>query len=246
MGDFGGGAALLWVGQVVGQLMAEKAFDRAVERYWPGQQQAGETGWVPERHDLRGGNEPTTEVDIVVRHAGSAAGTPVFLTFQRFMASGRVSDGSDGVIFPMVLGETAYVTLARAEYLIVALVVDLARGRGRRPVLRGLGVSDVYVASNFGHVVTIDAKLPTRERAVDLGLIGADGSGPFELAARPAAPVRAAGLAFPMATRSSVPRTCPARTVFGNRCGRFVTGSGKTFCRIHEFLDDTGFGVDRY
>ncbi|MEQ0558757.1 hypothetical protein ABJI51_06730 [Amycolatopsis sp. NEAU-NG30] len=65
----------------------------------------------------------TSDVDIVVRHV-PPAGEWVLLTFQ---ATPLMGGPTSGVLVPMLLGETAYLTLPRNDYLIGALVLDPGR-----------------------------------------------------------------------------------------------------------------------
>jgi hypothetical protein len=86
-----------------------------------------------------------------------------------------------GVTVPMVLGETAHLTLPRDDYLISALVLDPPAELGGKPVLHGVGWVRHWVASSGTDRLTIATEAPTKKLLRKLGLQAPDGTSPFEL-----------------------------------------------------------------
>ncbi|SDY11270.1 hypothetical protein SAMN05421504_104544 [Amycolatopsis xylanica] len=128
------------------------------------------------RHDLTApGAQATSDVDFTVRHHLAQTRSPVILTFQKF------SDKSTGITLPMVLGDTAHVTLPRNHYFVTALIIDLPKNSGDLPTLRGLGWAQPFVADNHTAKITIATQQPTDALITKIGLKQADGSVPFRL-----------------------------------------------------------------
>ncbi|MEU0791306.1 hypothetical protein ABZ342_14665 [Amycolatopsis sp. NPDC005961] len=181
-------APLAWLGQkaadvIVGQLV-EKGVDRLTDRFGDSRRKTvvvPETPAAPTRHLL--GNV-TSDIDIDVRHEPSSRQW-VLLTFQPTPPAG---ERTSGTTVPMVLGETAHLTLHRGDYLIGALVLDPPEDLRGKPVLRGVGAVRHWVAGTDTDQLTIETTEPTTELLERLGLQMPDGSGPF----RPAPPKAAA------------------------------------------------------
>jgi hypothetical protein len=163
--------ALLWLG---GEIVAG-GFGRVLDRAYTVVR--GSDHSSSRRYDLSGGAELTSDVDIAVRyHGGRPRPLPVILTFQ------AVNDRDRGQQFPMVLTETAYVTLRRGEHLIIALVLRLATQHGVQPELHGIGWVRHWVAGNAAERITIAATAPTERLVSALGLVGSGGAPLFTLA----------------------------------------------------------------
>ncbi|GAA4530719.1 hypothetical protein [Amycolatopsis samaneae] len=182
--------ALIWLAK----RLAEKGFDRIFDRVVDGQQLAVPPPPSPfaatrftappvRRHDLTvAGAQGTSDVDIAVRHHLAAQGRkPVILTIQKF------SDTTNGTPFPMVLGDTAHLTLPRDHYFLTALIVDLPSRRGEMPTLRGVGWAQPYVADNHTAKLTIATQHPTEKLVKKLGLKKTDGGTVFHLPPEPPA-----------------------------------------------------------
>lgn len=138
-------------------------------------------GLPARRHDLSvPGGQYTSDVDITVLHHQAQARVPAILTFQKF------NDTTTGITLPMVLGDTAHVTLPRNHYFITALIIDVPKVRGDLPTLRGLGWSQPYVADNHTARISIATQRPTDALITKIGLRRDDGSVPFILPAAPA------------------------------------------------------------
>lgn len=161
------------------------------------------------------GAQGTSDVDIDIRHHVAAHRAPVILTFQKF------GTNSGGATFPMVLGDTAHLTLRRDHYLIAALVVDLPCTPGARPTLQGVGWTREWVADNHVRNVAITTRHPTEELVAELGLTTSDGTCPFILAAPYAAPVEPS----PFLNRA-VPEAPPTPGFAGRRPLRQLGPSG--------------------
>lgn len=181
--------ALIWLFQ----RLLDKGFDRVFDSVFdpppqPYRAIAQPVMVTARRHDLSTGGQGTSDLDVVVRHHLAQTRVPVLLTFQKF--------GTDtgGTTFPMVLGDTASLTLRRDHYAITALIVDLPRTPGAKPTLRGVGWSTQWVADNHVKKVTLNTQHPTKELVKKLGLMAEDGTCPFIL---PAAPPKALPAAAP-------------------------------------------------
>jgi hypothetical protein len=162
---------------------AGRLAERGVDRLLDGRRQTVVLPAPPERHRL---GDVTSDVDIVVRHR--PAGQAVLLVFQ------TASDGEQpGATVPMMLGETAHLTLPRGDYQISALVFDPAGQLRGKPVLHGVGRLRHWVASNATQLLTITTDAPSKKTLRKLGLQAPDGTSPFELPPRePAAPPKPA------------------------------------------------------
>ncbi len=246
--------ALVWLVQ----RLLDKGFDRIFDALDAPKQNAVspfQPMVATRRHDLSvEGAQGTSDLDVDVRAHLLWKRSPVILTFQKFGTT------SGGATLPMVLGDTAHLTLRRDHYLIAALVVALPNAAGAKPTLRGVGWSHEWVADNHVRQVTITTRQPTTELVRELGLTKSDGSCPFILAPPPAAtpgpaiadaPVwrrqqgEPARTFFQQAKQSSAwsaPRhripnvargaTCRARTGMPNeRCGSAVHAD--KLCRTH-------------
>jgi hypothetical protein len=132
------------------------------------------------RHDLTvAGAQGTSDVDFTVRHHLARTRVPVILTFQKF------GDPSTGTTLPMVLGDTAQLTLPRNHYLVTALIIDLPTTPGAKPTLRGLGWVQPWVADNHTAAITIATAHPTDELVEKIGLKKPDGSMLFAIPPAP-------------------------------------------------------------
>lgn len=130
------------------------------------------------RHDLTSpGAQATSDVDFTVRHHLAQTRSSVILTFQKF------SDKSTGITLPMVLGDTAHVTLPRNHYFVTALIVDLPKNSGDLPTLRGLGGAQPFVADNHTAKIAIATQQPTDALITKIGLKRNDSTVPFLLPA---------------------------------------------------------------
>ncbi|MBN6039714.1 hypothetical protein [Amycolatopsis sp. 195334CR] len=180
--------ALVWLGQLIVARGVERVMDAAIENFGD---RPAEPAAVPvaavRRHDLTApGAQASSDVDITPRyHRQSGHRTPAILTVQKF------GDSTTGTTVPMVLGDTAHLTLVRGHYLVTALVLDLPRHRGDKPALRGLGWADLWLAENATTRLTVGTRHPTEELVDEIGLKQQDGTPVFTLPpARPAAPPR--------------------------------------------------------
>lgn len=238
--------ALVWLGQaaaaaVVGRL-AERAVDRALDGPRRFVQPPLPPRAEPRRHRL---GDVTSDVDITVRFT-PAGRRPVLLAFQ---TAPREGERTQGVTVPMVLGETAHLTLPRDDYLISALVLDPPAEFGGKPVLHGVGWTRRWVASTGTDRLAITAEAPTKKLLRKLGLQAPDGTSPFVLAPKPATAPRQ--LPSPPAARPSPRfagaqagnwlaaldnRPCQAAlSRFGGACpNRAVIVSRNSLCRAHE------------
>ncbi|QFU90308.1 hypothetical protein [Amycolatopsis sp. YIM 10] len=174
---------LVWLGQIIAARGIERLMDTAVDKF--GDRQAGAAPAAPiRRHDLTApGAQVSSDLDITVRHHRPGFRTPVILTVQKF------GDRTSGTTLPMVLGDTAHLTLPRAHYLFAALVIDLPRHHGDKPTLRGLGWASLWLAANAATPLTIGTQHPTAELVDEIGLKQHDGSLVFTLPpAQPEAP----------------------------------------------------------
>ncbi|MFE0026492.1 hypothetical protein [Amycolatopsis sp. NPDC059021] len=176
--------ALIWLAQ----RLAEKGFDRIFDRVVDGPRIAAPPPFAAppqpvRRHDLTvAGAQATSDVDFAVRHHLLAQGRkPVILTFQKF------NDTTTGTTLPMVLGDTAHVTLPRDHYFVTALIIDLPGKRGAMPTLRGVGWAQPYVADNHTAKITIGSRHPTEKLVKKLGLKTSDGNAVFHLPPEPPA-----------------------------------------------------------
>lgn len=128
------------------------------------------------RYDLSGGAAVTSDADVTVRFtAGAGQRLPVVLAVQD--AAERTGDP-----FPMVLTDTAHLTLRRGAYLMTALVLRLPEEAGALPVLRGVGWQRPWIAGNAVERVGITTSAPTKKMVRKLGLVGPDGAALFTLA----------------------------------------------------------------
>jgi len=173
-------ASLVWLGQVAGAAIVGRLAERAVDRALDGPRQTVALPGTSPRHLL--GNV-TSDLDIVVRHT-PAGPQAVLLAFQTAPEQ-AVAGTPHGVTVPMVLGETAHLTLPRDHYLISALVLDPPARLGGKPVLHGVGWVLHWVASNTTRRITITTTTPTKELLVELGLQSKEGTSPFTLLPAP-------------------------------------------------------------
>ncbi|WP_372670585.1 hypothetical protein [Amycolatopsis kentuckyensis] len=168
-------APLGWVLEKLVGRIAEKGADRVVDRLDDRWRRKTVDVPKPTRHRL---GDVTSDVDIVVRHV-PASGQRVLLTFQVTPLAG---ERTSGVIVPMLLDEAAHLTLPRGDYLIGALVFDPPAAFGGKPLLRGVGGIQHFVAGNRTDQLTIETAAPTTDLLEKLGLLTPDGSGPFRTA----------------------------------------------------------------
>lgn len=245
--------SLAWLGQktidaVVGQI-AERGAERLVDRF-----DRRHTVIVPDtptRHRL---GDVTSDVDIDVRHLPPAR-QRVLLAFQLAPHSG---ERTAGVTVPMVLGETAHLTLPRGDYLITALVLDPPADPRGKPVLRGIGWVRHWAASTKTDRLTIETGAPTTTLLRQLGLLTPEGTGPFVLpvpkaAAPPRLPgtpspplsellarLRASGV--PVKPSGQEPPQCRAATgPSGPRCGsRAAVSAANGLCLFHNAARELG------
>ncbi|MET8854137.1 hypothetical protein [Amycolatopsis sp. NPDC004625] len=166
-------APLAWVGQKTAEAVIGQLAERGVKKLTDRGRQAVVVPAAHTRHRL---GDVTSDVDIAVRHR-PATGQRVLLTFQ---ATPLAGERTSGVTVPMVLGETAHLTLPRADYLISALVFDHPADPGAKPVLRGVGGIRHYVASTKTEQLTIETGTPTAPLLTTLGLADSKGTGPFQ------------------------------------------------------------------
>ncbi|MEU0535691.1 hypothetical protein [Amycolatopsis tolypomycina] len=168
--------ALLWLGQTAGAAVIGRLAERGVDRLLDGPRQLVLPPVAePRRHRL---GDVTSDLDITVRFGGLER-RPVLLALQ---TAPREGERTAGVTVPMVLGETAHLTLPRDDYLISALVLDPPRDLGGKPVLYGIGWVRHWVASSRTDRLAITTEKPTENLLKKLGLQAADGTGPFDLA----------------------------------------------------------------
>ncbi|GAB1514363.1 hypothetical protein [Actinophytocola sp. KF-1] len=169
--------ALIWLARRV----VDRGFDRIFDATFDARQR--QPAVTPRRHDLSvDGAQGTSDLDVDVRYHHFAGRMPVILTFQKF------GTNSGGTTFPMVLGDTAHLTLRRDHYLVAALVVGLPDQAGAAPTLQGVGWTHEWVADNHVRTVAITTQHPTEQLVSDLGLVKSDGTCPFALAAPPPEP----------------------------------------------------------
>ncbi|MFG1642045.1 hypothetical protein ACGFMK_17300 [Amycolatopsis sp. NPDC049252] len=228
--------SLVWLGQAAAAAVVGRLAERAVDRAFDGSRRAV-TLPEPRRHRI---GDVTSDVDIVVRHV-PAGRRPVLLAFQTAPA-GNTGE-PHGVTVPMLLGETAHLTLARDDYLISALVLEPPAQLGGNPVLHGVGWARHWVASNRTDQLTITTEVPTEELLERLGLRKPDGTSPFELPPpcpdRPQLPASwaRAHRAAQLATRTAAADArCRASVVQrGSRCTMTVsTFSTNGLCLHHD------------
>ncbi|MFD8496260.1 hypothetical protein [Amycolatopsis sp. NPDC059657] len=167
--------ALIWLLDRIAGRGVDWLFDNAV-----GRGRGALSAPQVKRHDLTSpGAQATSDVDFTVRHHLAQTRSPVILTFQKF------SDKSTGITLPMVLGDTAHVTLPRNHYFVTALIVDLPKNSGDLPTLRGLGWAQPFIADNHTAKITIATQQPTDALVTKIGLKQQDGATPFLLPAPP-------------------------------------------------------------
>jgi hypothetical protein len=168
--------SLIWLGQTAGAAIIGRLAERGVDRLLDGPRQFVLPPVAePRRHRL---GDVTSDLDITVRYGGLDR-RPVLLAFQ---TAPREGERTAGVTVPMVLGETAHLTLPRDDYLISALVLDPPEDLGGKPVLHGIGWARHWMASTGTDRLTIATEKPTETLLKKLGLRAADGTGPFDLA----------------------------------------------------------------
>ncbi|WP_156081311.1 hypothetical protein [Amycolatopsis vancoresmycina] len=247
--------SLIWLGQTAGAAIVGRLAERGIDRLLDGPRQVVlppvPPRAEPRRHRL---GDVTSDVDITVR-AALAGRRPVLLAFQ---TAPREGERTAGVTVPMVLGETAHLTLPRDDYLISALVLDPPAELGGKPVLHGVGWVRHWVASSGTDRLTIASQVPTPQLLEKLGLRSADGTSPFEIAPRttpaprllPSAGAAAASAAAAAARhaaaaasadrfgrsaqRAGRPRCRAATSRFGSRCFHPPFGIGGTgLCMLH-------------
>lgn len=193
--------ALVWLSERLAGRGVDRLFDSAFDRPRLSVTQA-------KRHDLSvAGAQATSDVDLTVRHHLARTRVPVILTFQKF------GDRSTGTTFPMVLGDTAQVTLPRDHYFITALIVDLPTTQMAKPTLRGLGWAQPWVAGNHTATITIATQHPTDELVEKIGLKKPDGSVLFTLPPAPS-PQTWPNTTTP-SLRTSIGPTWPASDTWG-------------------------------
>ncbi|MEA5363914.1 hypothetical protein VA596_30580 [Amycolatopsis sp., V23-08] len=213
--------SLIWLGHAAAAAAVGRLAERAVDRVFDGPRRAV-TLPEPRRHRI---GEVTSDVDVDVRHA-PAGRRPVLLAFQTAPA-GNAGD-PHGVTVPMLLGETAHLTLARDDYLISALVLDPPAQLGGKPVLHGVGWVRHWVASSRTDRLTVTTEVPTTELLERLGLRKPDGTGPFELP-----PSRPAWRQLP-GMGQGVQERCRASVVQrGSRCTMAVSTLGTNGLCLH-------------
>ncbi|RSD23841.1 hypothetical protein [Amycolatopsis eburnea] len=199
--------SLVWLGQAAAGAIVGRLAERAVDRVLDGPRRAVVVP-APARHRL---GDVTSDVDVVVRHT-PAGRRPVLLAFQ---TAPREGERPQGVTVPMVLGETAHLTLPRDDYLISALVLDSPAELGGKPVLHGVGWVRRWIASTGVDRLTIATDAPTQKILRKLGLQAADGTSPFELAPpKPASVPQEFPAAFgeqPAAVRATLAAQAAAR-----------------------------------
>ncbi|MEV6826542.1 hypothetical protein [Amycolatopsis sp. NPDC051102] len=168
--------SLIWLGQTAGAAIVGRLAERGIDRLLDGPRQVVlpplPPRAEPRRHRL---GDVTSDVDITVR-ATLAGRRPVLLAFQ---TAPREGERTAGVTVPMVLGETAHLTLPRDDYLISALVLDPPAELGGKPVLHGVGWVRHWVASSGLDRLTIATEAPTTKLLRKLGLQAPDGTSPF-------------------------------------------------------------------
>jgi len=168
--------ALIWLAKEVGSRGIGMIFDE-FDGPAPVLEQQG-AGLPPiKRYDLSGGARLTSDADVTVQYVASLTMTrlPVVLTFQDADGSGK------GEPFPMVLTDTAHVTLRRGHYLITALVLRLPTESGVKPTLRAIGWQRPWIAGNSAEQLKITTSAPTAKLVKELGLVGSDGKPLFTL-----------------------------------------------------------------
>ncbi|WP_329050447.1 hypothetical protein OG738_01115 [Amycolatopsis sp. NBC_01488] len=227
--------SLIWLGQAAGAAIVGRLAERGVDRLLDGRRQTvlvPDTPAAPRRHRL---GDVTSDVDIFVRHRTAPLPRSVLLAFQTAPRDGELARG---VTVPMVLGETAHLTLPRDDYLISALVLDPPADLGGKPVLHGVGWVRHWVASNGTERLTIASQAPTQQLLEKLGLRSADGTSPFEIAPRtttPSAAPRQLPSAGDAAAGAAAIAAAAARhatfAASANRFGRFAQGTGRRQCR---------------
>lgn len=225
-----------WVLEKLVGRIAEKGADRVVDRLDDRWRRKPVDVPEPTRHRL---GDVTSDVDIVVRHV-PPSGQRVLLTFQVTPLAG---ERTSGVIVPMLLDEAAHLTLPRGDYLIGALVLDPPAAFGGKPLLRGVGGIQHFVAGNQTDRLTIPTAAPTTDLLKKLGLLTPDGSGPFQTALPKAAvpqrsspteilrelTARRAAVSQPKAVEAP---SCRAATAdFGPRCTAPARANG--LCLFH-------------
>lgn len=253
--------ALVWLVQ----RLLDKGFDRVLDATFDSRGRS-QPAVAPRRHDLSAdGAHATSDIDVEVRNHVPAGRSPVLLTCQKF------GTNTGGTTFPMVLGDTAHLTLRRDHYLIAALVVTLPRTVGELPVLNAVGWTHQWIADNHVRKITVTTQRPTEELVTELGLMKSDGSCPFILAVPYTEPVPPAatmlsdlgrlcldlpelvrgfgqrtGVSSPQAG-PGVPMTnrCRARTGLPNvRCP--LAASADRLCRAHWRQANNGHQVHDY
>ncbi|WP_103350150.1 hypothetical protein [Amycolatopsis sp. CA-128772] len=220
--------SLIWLGQAAGAAIVGRLAERGVDRLLDGPRQVVRPPAAePRRHRL---GDVTSDLDITVRHL-AAGRRAVLLAFQ---TAPRDGERTAGVTVPMVLGETAHLTLPRDDYLISALVLDPPAELGGKPVLHGVGWVRHWVASTGTDRLTIASQAPTQQLLEKLGLRSADGTSPFEIAPPGAAtPPNAASRPL---TRVS-PDSVPARALAAQNAAKAIQplrpaqSSGRLQCR---------------
>lgn len=244
--------ALVWLSERLAGRGVDWFFDSAFDRPRLSVTQA-------KRHDLTvAGAQATSDVDFTVRHHLARTRVPVILTFQKF------GDRSTGTTFPMVLGDTAQVTLPRDHYFVTALIVDLPTTQTAKPTLRGLGWAQPWVAGNHTATITIATQHPTDELVEKIGLKKPDGSVLFTLPPAPSpqtwpntttpslrtsiGPTEQNVLMprprkiFPLAETSSEPAQCRARALLGDKQCPFPADQDR-LCLLHRNMLNSGGDV---
>ncbi|MFF1608757.1 hypothetical protein ACFVYA_13325 [Amycolatopsis sp. NPDC058278] len=201
--------SLLWLGQAAGAAIVGRLAERGMDRLLDGPRQVVVPPLPPRaeprRHRL---GDVTSDLDITVRHT-PAGRRPVLLAFQ---TAPREGERTAGVTVPMVLGETAHLTLPRDDYLISALVLDPPAELGGKPVLHGIGWVRHWVASSGTDRLTIATEVPRKKLLRKLGLQAPDGTSPFELPPPSAAALGQLPAApAPLPGAQLMPRAIPKR-----------------------------------
>lgn len=203
------------IGLVVG--LIQKAAEIGMERFFGASAAPAAAGIVApkavvRRHDYSDGYGALSDVNVSVsHHLTGTRRAPTFLIIEKFNRAG------DGFVVPMLQGETAYLTLARDHYSIVALIVDLPRRRGGKPTLRGLGATSEFVAANNATALHVATRHPTEQMVRKVGLLASDGTLPFLLPPPPAPKALPAAPGFPLA----LPSTAGNQLFFPPTGGRF-------------------------
>ncbi|UFS94794.1 hypothetical protein [Nocardia huaxiensis] len=242
----------MWLATRIAEAGISKLVDRGIDSVSGGGLDArlasasndGAQRIIVQRHNLVGGARPTSDLDIDVRRPAFARPVghePVFLTLQQF------TDRSGGIVFPMILGETAHMTVPRDDYFIAALVVQLPEQRDELPTLRAVGQARHFVAGNDTTRIEIQVERATIDHLLQLGLFHNNQS-VFNLPPPPPRSNAAPGQCN--SSTSTVPgqpnsstttgsaqadpwNGCRVRLPSGRRCGRLLKDGRGILCDQH-------------